>query len=1391
MKPLALAAVAGVALASPLRGQSTVSLRARDTTVRHVAPGATVTAALTVRNGGADSVRFAERVAPPAAWRLVLGAGDATLAPGESDTWIVGVSVPDDAVAGRYAVALSLALPDGAVVRDTLRVDVAERRAVSVALALAPEYALASQRYEVRFRVANRGNVPAHVALRATVSGGATARVQGALELPPNASREVAVDVRGVRGEPRGRDDLVELTVDGGDSTRATASAQVTVVARLGGAAATASTLPAQLRLRAGSVGMSPAELSGTGMVTGSANVDFLLRAPAPGGPSAFSPFEQRDEYRVTVRTNDLRARVGDQLYGLSPLTSSGVPGFGAGVEHTAASLDVGGFAQHARWTPEAGGEVAAFVRAHTPAGAAVGLNVLNRVGGYTPGHVASATFAAGGARAPSLDVELAGSSGPQGVSHAVDARLSGGAGRFTYDASHRAAPTTFAGPQQGTRSDYVGTSLRLASAVRIAANASRQDVDASTRMPTVFSQRLAFAGLSTTLLERVTVGLERDARRERFGDRLIDAWQNAARVRASQSVGPVSLSLAGETGVVHDVVADAGGRFRAMSASVDVSTVGGMRIGAFADVNDGRSVLRLAPATAVAGVNGAMPLPFASTLSIAALGVRTRGDVDAWALSGDATLEHRLARGGALSVRVRRVPQPGIQRTLAAGRTDVFFEYARAIALPFGGGRRAQGAHGRVVDAASGRGLSRALIRVGDAVAVTDDDGRVAFPDLAPGTYPVALGTTAARGGALAFGDRVVVVDGASRGGAAFRVMVSRGARVSAVIRRFSSARTALGGGTDSLVDAGGVEELTVELAGEHGTLTATSRADGTVDFGEVPPGRWVASVRGDNVPTQYRFEPERVELTIAAGETRAVAFGLVPRRREVQILAPSAGEEIITSPAAGAGARDSHRDGQQVDERRTATRTERGETDVPRSLAAAVASPLGFRPLRRVAPVSGRRRLHVGSSIPAGAPRAPPARSVYESIMATYRFAQIPSGDRIEFANGTLHVPARPIVPFIEGDGTGPDIWRASQKVFDAAVEKAYGGERKIAWMEVYAGEKSVQKTTEWLPEETIDAMREFRVSIKGPLTTPVGGGIRSLNVALRQILDLYACIRPVRYFEGVGAPVKEPQKVDVVIFRENTEDVYSGIEFKAGTPEVEKLRGLLKEQFGKDVREGSGIGIKPISAFGSKRLVKMAIEYALKTKRPKVTLVHKGNIMKFTEGAFRDWGYEVAKDFGGTVVDKGPWTQLPNGGPLVNDVIADAMFQQLLLRPDEYSVIATPNLNGDYLSDAAAAQVGGLGIAPGGNVGDGLAVFEATHGTAPKYAGLDKVNPGSVILSGVMMLEYMGWDEAAKLIVAGMEDAIGRKRVTYDLARQMSGATEVSCSGFGDEIIAGMRA
>jgi isocitrate dehydrogenase len=410
----------------------------------------------------------------------------------------------------------------------------------------------------------------------------------------------------------------------------------------------------------------------------------------------------------------------------------------------------------------------------------------------------------------------------------------------------------------------------------------------------------------------------------------------------------------------------------------------------------------------------------------------------------------------------------------------------------------------------------------------------------------------------------------------------------------------------------------------------------------------------------------------------------------------------------------------------------------------------------------------------------------------MATYKFAKVPSaGERIQFSNGKLAIPHNPIIPFIEGDGTGPDIWRASVRVFDAAVEKAYGKERKIAWMEVFAGEKSFTQFKDWLPQETVDAFQEFRVSIKGPLTTPVGGGIRSLNVTLRQVLDLYACIRPVRYFEGVGAPVKEPEKVNVTIFRENTEDVYAGIEWKAGSPEATALRDYIKREFKKDIREGSAIGIKPMSEFGSKRLIDMALQHATKNKRPSVTLVHKGNIMKFTEGAFRDWGYELAKSkYKATEIDKGPWCKLP-GGLVVKDVIADAMFQQLLLRPDEYSVIATPNLNGDYLSDAAAAQVGGLGIAPGGNVGEGLAVFEATHGTAPKYAGLDKINPGSVILSGVMMFEYMGWDEAGKLIVRGLENAIKSKRVTYDLARQMSGATEVSTSGFGDQIIAGMRA
>lgn len=411
-------------------------------------------------------------------------------------------------------------------------------------------------------------------------------------------------------------------------------------------------------------------------------------------------------------------------------------------------------------------------------------------------------------------------------------------------------------------------------------------------------------------------------------------------------------------------------------------------------------------------------------------------------------------------------------------------------------------------------------------------------------------------------------------------------------------------------------------------------------------------------------------------------------------------------------------------------------------------------------------------------------------------YKFAKVPPrGEAIEFRNGSLKVPTHPIIPFVEGDGTGPDIWRASVRVFDAAVERAYRGERQVAWMEVFAGEKAFKQYQDWLPQETIDAMQEFRVSIKGPLTTPVGGGIRSLNVTLRQVLDLYACIRPVRYFEGVGAPVKEPEKVNVVIFRENTEDVYAGIEWKAGSPEAEKIANYLRKEFNVEIREKSAIGIKPMSEFGSKRLVEMAIRYAISKDRESVTLVHKGNIMKFTEGAFRDWGYEVAREkFPDSTCTE---AELTKGGPnaradaiVVRDRIADSMFQQLLLRPAEYSVIATPNLNGDYLSDAAAAQVGGLGIAPGGNVGDGVAVFEATHGTAPKYANLNKINPGSVILSGVMMFEYMGWNEVAELIVKGMENAIKSKRVTYDLARQMPGATEVSTSGFGDQVILGMK-
>ena len=413
----------------------------------------------------------------------------------------------------------------------------------------------------------------------------------------------------------------------------------------------------------------------------------------------------------------------------------------------------------------------------------------------------------------------------------------------------------------------------------------------------------------------------------------------------------------------------------------------------------------------------------------------------------------------------------------------------------------------------------------------------------------------------------------------------------------------------------------------------------------------------------------------------------------------------------------------------------------------------------------------------------------------MAGYKLATVPTnGERISYDNGVLNVPSNPIIPFVEGDGTGADIWRASVRVFDAAIEKAYGGERRVSWMEVFAGEKAFTQFKDWLPQETVDAMQEFRVSIKGPLTTPVGGGIRSLNVTLRQVLDLYACIRPVRYFEGVGSPMKEPEKLNIVVFRENTEDVYAGIEWRAGSPEAEAVRGFIERELGKSIRPGSAIGIKPMSEFGSKRLIEMAIRYALKHCLPSVTLMHKGNIVKFTEGAFRDWGYELARDrFGESVVAE---ADLAKGGTgaradavLIKDRIADSMFQQLLLRPDEYSVIATPNLNGDYVSDAAAAQVGGLGIAPGGNVGDGVAVFEATHGTAPKYANQDKINPGSVVLSGVMMFKYLGWTEAAALVVRGLENAIKSKRVTYDLARQMPGATEVSTTAFGDQIIKGM--
>lgn len=404
--------------------------------------------------------------------------------------------------------------------------------------------------------------------------------------------------------------------------------------------------------------------------------------------------------------------------------------------------------------------------------------------------------------------------------------------------------------------------------------------------------------------------------------------------------------------------------------------------------------------------------------------------------------------------------------------------------------------------------------------------------------------------------------------------------------------------------------------------------------------------------------------------------------------------------------------------------------------------------------------------------------------------------SGQKITMTNGELQVPNNPVIPFIEGDGIGPDIWAASQRVFDAAVEKAYGGTKKIEWKEVLAGEKAFNETSEWLPEATLDTIREYLIAIKGPLTTPIGGGIRSLNVALRQQLDLYACVRPVRWFQGVPSPVKEPNLVDMCIFRENTEDIYAGIEFKEGTDDAKEFAEFLKNKFPdryKKIRfpNSAGYGIKPVSQEGTDRLVRAAIEYTFERKLPSLTLVHKGNIMKFTEGAFRDWGYELAKtEFGGTELDGGPWLTIERDGHkvIVKDVIADAFLQQILLRPAEYSVIATLNLNGDYVSDALAAAVGGIGIAPGANINyvSGHAIFEATHGTAPKYAGLDKVNPSSVILSGVMMLEHLGWNEAAELIVNGIEGAIGAKRVTYDFERLMEGATLLKCSEFGTEII-----
>jgi len=449
-------------------------------------------------------------------------------------------------------------------------------------------------------------------------------------------------------------------------------------------------------------------------------------------------------------------------------------------------------------------------------------------------------------------------------------------------------------------------------------------------------------------------------------------------------------------------------------------------------------------------------------------------------------------------------------------------------------------------------------------------------------------------------------------------------------------------------------------------------------------------------------------------------------------------------------------------------------------------------------------------------------------------YTTCTVPAGEKISISKGVLQVPNNPIVPFIRGDGTGPDIWASSVRVFDAAVEKAYGGQKKISWMEVSAGEASFKQYNNWLPDDTVEAFREFLVGIKGPLTTPVGGGIRSLNVALRQMLDLYVCLRPVQYFTGVPSPVKRPEKVEMVIFRENTEDIYAGIEFKGGTPESQKVLDFIAKEFPKDfakIRFGTqekiaeymaqasgghgappvevGIGIKPVSAVGTIRLMKAAVDYAITNKRKSVTIVHKGNIMKFTEGAFRDWAYSASKRiFGDKVYTWAQWevtkkdkgeeaanaeqkAALAGGAVLIKDAIADIALQQVLTRPEDFDVIATLNLNGDYLSDALAAQVGGIGIAPGGNINyvSGHAIFEATHGTAPKYAGKDMVNPGSVVLSGEMMLRYMGWTEAADLILKGLNGAIGSKRVTYDFARQMEGGTQIKCSEFGDNIIAHM--